>query len=69
MLVDVRSGHIILSVLFLIVIAVSDYFLVGRKLSGGIKLSGFEMVIFYFGRSVAEYIMFILGIIVGVYII
>lgn len=53
------------AVAFLMLIAVIDYFLVGAKLQQCRGMSVPDIVVFYFSRTMAEYLMLGLGIVIG----
>jgi len=60
---------IILGISILIIIAIFDYFFIGRKLIGEVPLKPIHLITFYFGRSFAELFVFMLGILFGGYVI
>ena len=49
----------------LIIITVIDYLWIGRKLIKEAPLKSKDLLVFYFGRNVAELLMFIFGIGLG----
>ena len=56
---------IIIGVIILMTIAFTDYLWFGKKLLKETPLSAKHLIMFYFGRSLAELIIFMFGILLG----
>ncbi len=48
-----------------IIIAIIDYLWFGKKLLGKTPISSKEIIFFYFTRTIGEFIILILGLIIG----
>ena len=56
---------IVCGIVVLGIITIIDYFWIGRKLIGETPLEPKHLLLFYFGRSFAELIVFMMGILIG----